>query len=256
MDSTKVTRNHRKKNADPLLPTSSVQSESGRCGACGRLISLLIPILACAFVLAALFLLAYLPKVQIMEISISDCLAAYESKGEILALVFVGATLMAVSSIMRNIQINVYHQRQRSESIVMKVLNLIATMSNIFAYVGFIILFTFDVDGPDGVKRLHIVGATMYFALGGLYALLHMYLLCKQAQYPFFWKIIFAMVAFAMIASSIIFSLKPKELYVFEWFAVAFSAIYVGLMGALFLVDPVDDELRDFFCCRRGLRKK
>lgn len=255
MDSTKVTRNQRKKNADPLLPTS-VNSESGRCGACGRLILLLIPILACAFVLAALYLLANLPGVHITETTISDCLAVYESKGEILALVSVGATLMAVSSIMRNIQINVYHRRQRSESIATKVLNFIAAMSNIFAYAGFIILFTFDVDGPDDVERLHIVGATMYFALGGLYALLHMYLLCKQTHYPMFFKIVFAMFAFAIIASSIIFYLKPTELYVFEWFAVALDAIYVGLMGILFIVDPVDDELRSFFCCCHGLRKK
>ncbi len=253
---TKVTRNQRKKNADPLLPTTSAQSEPGRCGACGRLILLLIPILACAFVLAGLYLLAYLPRVQITETTISDCLAAYESKVHILALISVGATLIAVSSIMRNVQMNVYHRRQRSESTAIRVLNFIAAMSNIFAYVGFIILFTFDVDGPDDVKRLHIVGAIMYFALGGFYALLHTYLLCKQAQYPMFCKIIFAMVAFAIIASSIIFGLKRKEFYVFEWLSVALHAIYVGLIGVLFLVDPVDDELRDFFCCRRGLRKK
>jgi hypothetical protein len=255
MDSTKVTRSQRKNKADLLLPTS-FQTEPRRCGACGRLALFLIPILACSFVLAALFLLAYLPEVLITTTTISDCLAAYETKIEILALVYVGATLMSVSSVMRNIQINVYHRRQRSESTAMKVLNFIAAVSNIFAYVGFIILATFDVDGPDDVKRLHYVGAIMYFALAGLYALLHVYLLCKQAQYPMFCKIIFAMIAFALIVSSTMFGLKSREWIIFEWFAIVLDAIYVGLIGVLFLVDPVDDELRDFFCCSRGLRKK
>ena len=37
----------------------------------------------------------------------------------------------------------------------------------------------------------------------------------------------------------------------YEWFAVAFSALFVGLFSTLFLVDPADDEIKDFFCCRR-----
>jgi len=40
------------------------------------------------------------------------------------------------------------------------------------------------------------------------------------------------------------------EQFEFEWLAAALNAIYVGLMPTLLLVDPVDDELRAFFCCR------
>jgi hypothetical protein len=45
------------------------------------------------------------------------------------------------------------------------------------------------------------------------------------------------------------------EQFEFEWLAAALNALYVGLMPTLFLVDPVDDELRAFFCCRRHSRR-
>ncbi|KAL3822085.1 hypothetical protein ACHAXA_000153 [Cyclostephanos tholiformis] len=253
MGSTKVTRSQRKATAtaDPLLPTTSVQGKSRRCGACGRLILFLIPILACALILAALYLLAFIPEVVITEMSISDGLAYYDRKGVVLALNSTGATLACVVCIMRNIQINVYHRRQQSESMTLKALNFLAAVSGIFSYVGFVILAVFDLDGPAEHQRIHYIGATMYFVLGGLYGLLHTYLLRKQTQYPMFCKIIFVVVSFVMITSSIIYASNLNEYYEFEWFAVAFNAIYVGLMGLLFLVDPADDELGDFFCCRR-----
>ncbi|KAL3772092.1 hypothetical protein ACHAW5_004930 [Stephanodiscus triporus] len=254
MGSTKVTRSQSTKKADPLLPIS-VEGKSGRCGGCGRLVLALIPMLGCSFIIVALYLLAYRPEVKITEISISECFSNHDPKGLVLAGISVGATLMSLASVMRNIQINVYHRRQRSESIAMKVLNFVAATCNIFAYVGFIILAVYDVDGSDDERRNHYVGATLYFALGGLYGLLHMYLLCKQTQYPMFCKIAFTMVSSAAILSSIIYASNLNENYAYEWFAVALNAIYVGLIGLLFVVDPVDDELRDFFCCHRGQRK-
>lgn len=94
----------------------------------------------------------------------------------------------------------------------------------------------------------------MYFILSGVYGVLHMYLLCKQVHYPMFCKIIFTIVPMATIVCTIIYCVDPPEYYAFEWFSVALAAINVGLISILFLVDSVDDELRDFFCCRVGSR--
>lgn len=233
-----------KANADPLLPTT-VKGKPGRCSCL-----LLIPILACTFILTALVLLVSRLDVNITDISISLCLARYEPKLEVLVVIFIGATLMLLVSMMRNIQISVYHRRQKSESTAMRILNFIAALSLIFSYVGFVLLAIFDVDDPD-VKIIHAVGSYMYFALSGLYGLLHMYLLCKQTQYPFLCKIVFGVVAIAAILSIVIYASNFEENYQFEWFAVALNAVYVGLMSILFWVDPVGDELRDFFCCRK-----
>jgi hypothetical protein len=255
MGSTEVTGSRSPKKSDPLLPTS-IQGVSGRCGACSNLFLLFIPILGCSLVLAALYLLTYRLEVQITETSISSCLANYEPKLEVLVVIAAGATLMFVVTMMRNIQINVYHRRQGSESTAMRVLNYIATMSNILAYIGFILLAVFDVDDPNPFNRvIHYVGSVMYFTLAGLYGLLQTYLLCKQRQYPMFCNIVFTMVCSAAIVSSIIYISNLEENFELEWFAVALHAIYVGLMSLLFHVDPVDDELRDFFCCRHSQRK-
>mmetsp|Transcript_18870 Transcript_18870/g.40833 ORF Transcript_18870/g.40833 Transcript_18870/m.40833 type:complete len:178 (+) Transcript_18870:331-864(+) len=161
---------------------------------------------------------------------------------------------MSIVTAMRNIQINVYHRRQKSESRTMRFLNLIAAIANIAAYVGFVLLALFDIDEPGQAPQIHYIGAYMYFGLSGLYGVLHIFLLCKQTHYPMFVKILFTLVPLTTIACTIIYAVKPEENIAFEWFSVALAAIYVGLFSILFLVDSVDDELRDFFCCRRGNR--
>lgn len=96
-----------------------------------------------------------------------------------------GATVMFVISIMRIIQINVYHRRLRSESRIMHAINFIAAMSNILSYRGFIFLAMFDVNYLyDGARMLHYVGACMYFCCAGLYEVLHVFLLWNQREYP------------------------------------------------------------------------
>lgn len=239
--------------AAPLLPTTD-QRESGPCDTCSRGIFLLVPIVACSLVLVALFLLAYRTGngVRIAETSISLCLASYDPKAEVLLVISCGATLMFVVSIMRNIQINVYHRRQKSESRALRGVNFIAALSNILAYCGFILLAMFDINYLyDGARLLHYIGAYMYFSCAGLYEVLHTFLLWKQSQYPMLQKVIFTVVGVSSIASAAIFASNIENFYEFEWLAIALHAIYVGLMSTLFLVDPVDDELRDFFCCRR-----
>lgn len=252
MGKVKKQRNSTRNRKDPLLPTTNTGiQENARCGACSRLILLLVPILGCTFILGSLCLLVYRLEVSISDTSISRCLADYSPKVEVLVLLFIGATLIFIVTAMRNVQINVYHRRQKSESICMRVLNLIAAIANIAAYVGIILLALFDLDGPGQAPLIHYIGTYMYFGLSGLYGLLHSFLLCKQNQYPMLCKIIFTIVPIATIACSVIYAVNPEEKIEFEWFSVALAAINMGLISILFLVDSVDDELRDFFCCRR-----
>ena len=250
----RVKRSSRRK-ADPLLPQYDDDDGVPRCGSCGRALLLLLPILGCSFILATLYLLVYRLNVSIKDVSVSQCLADYEPKIEVLVIIFIGATLMFIVTVMRNIQISVYHRRQESESIFVRIINFIAAASNIFAYVGFVLVALFDLDGPGDAPRIHLIGSYMYFVLSGLYGLLHSYLLCKQSQYPIFCKIVLSLVPVAGVACSIIYVIVMGEGYEFEWFTVALGAIFVGLMSILFIVDPVDDELGDFFCCRRGKRR-
>jgi hypothetical protein len=250
----RVKRSSRRK-ADPLLPQYDDDDGVPRCGSCGRAFLLLLPILGCSFILATLYLLVYRLNVSIKDVSVSQCLADYEPKIEVLVIIFIGATLMFIVTVMRNIQISVYHRRQKSESVFVRIINFIAAASNIFAYVGFVLVALFDLDGPGDAPRIHLIGSYMYFVLSGLYGLLHSYLLCKQSQYPIFCKIVLSLVPVAGTACSIIYAVVMGEGYEFEWFTVALGAIFVGLMSILFIVDPVDDELGDFFCCRRGKRR-
>lgn len=252
MGATKVKKSTGRKDA--LLPqTRGDLKRSDRCGACSRFILLLLPILGCTCVLLSLLLLMYRLDVPITEASISQCIADYDSvapKAEILICIMFGATVMFIVAIMRNIQINVYHRRQRDETKAMWIVNLIAAIANILSYVGFVILAIYDVDGPGHSTLIHYVGAFMFFILNGVYGVLHIYLLCKQVQYPMFCKIIFTLVPLAMITCSVMYIVDQSNFCAFEWFSVALAAINVGLLSILFFVDSVDDELRDFFCCR------
>ena len=102
---------------------------------------------------------------------------------------------------------------------------------------------------------IHYIGAYMYFVLSGLYGILHTFLLCKQTHYPMVCKIIFTIMPIATIVCTIIYVIDMDARFEYEWFAVALAAITIGLFSILFLMDSVDDELRDFFCCRRVGRK-
>lgn len=245
----------KRRKVDPLIQQfDEGEGAPTQCGALGRTILILLPILGCSFVLATLYLLIYRLDISIKDVSVSQCLADYEPKIEVLVMIFIGSTLMFTVTVMRNIQISVYHRRQKSESIFVRIINFIAATANIFAYVGFVLVALFDLDGPGDAPSIHLIGSYMYFGLSGLYGLLHSYLLCKQSQYPVFCKIILTLAPLAGFACSIIYAVVMGEGYEYEWFAVALAAIFVGLMCILFLVDPVDDELGDFFCCRRGKR--
>jgi len=234
----------------PLLPTTNANTKgrSTRYGSCVRFVLLLFPILACACTIGSLYLLMARTSVPISEATISKGLADTPHT-DIVVLISIGATMAAITSAIRNVQINIYHRRLQSESARMRTLNLIAAIANTLAYAGIIMLVQFDINGPDPSPLLHYMGAAVFFSLTGLYGVLHAYLLFKQNQYPTFCKIIFTMVPIAAIACILIFLATQR--YEFEWFSVALHAFTIGLVSILFMVDPVDDELRDFFCCRR-----
>lgn len=254
---TKVKRSSTNNRKEPLLPQTqqNVESSKSRCGACGRFMLHIIPMIGGIFVIGSLFLLTIKLGVPITDTSISRCLADYTPKVEVLILIFIGATLMFISTMMRNIQINVYHRRQKSESKCMRMLNLIAAISNILAYVGFALLAIYDLDGPGNAPTIHYIGAYMYFSLSSVYGILHTFLLCKQTQYPMAAKMVFTLLPLVSIACTLIYVIKINDEdcpYEYEWLSVALHALTVGMMSVLFCIDSVDDELRDFFCCRRG----
>jgi len=233
--------------------SSLTQKNGGKCNECMRMVLVLLPVLGCSFILAVLYLLTYKLDITVNDISVSQALADYEPNIEILVLIFIGATLMIAVTICRDIQIYVYHRRQSSTTCGMKTLNFIAAFANITAYIGFVLLALFKIDAESETERLlHSVGSLMYFGLSDLYGLVHTFLLWKQTQYPCIIKVVFTIVPLVTVAFSIIYVLKQEEAYVTEWITVALAAIFVGLMSILFCIDPVDDELREFFCCRRG----
>ena len=67
-----------------------------------------------------------------------------------------------------------------------------------------------------------------------------------------FSKIIMTIVPVASILCSVVFAIQQEDGYQYEWFAVALAAIFIGLFVILFLTDRCDDELEEFFCCKKG----
>jgi hypothetical protein len=107
-----------------------------------------------------------------------NALADYEPTWQILLLLCTGAFASFIVTISRSIQIGVYHRRNGSGFRGLRVLNFGSAVLNILAYIGFMILAYYPVDGEH--KAYHIFGACMYFGLIGAYALLHSFLLWKQ----------------------------------------------------------------------------
>jgi hypothetical protein len=240
------------KRVQPLIQNGGT-NDGGKSNTCTRLVLALLPVLGCSTILAVLYLLTNKLDITVNDSSVSQALADYEPNIEILVLIFIGATLMIIVTICRDIQINVYHRRRRSTTCGMKTVNFIAAFANITAYIGFVLVASFKVDSESEKERqLHSVGSYVYFGLSGLYGLLHTFLLWKQTQYPCVVKVVFTIVPLITVACSIIYAVKMEEAFAFEWITVALAATFVGMMSILFCIDPVDDELRAFFCCRRG----
>ncbi|KAL3791288.1 hypothetical protein HJC23_000905 [Cyclotella cryptica] len=237
---------------EPLLPVSieGGRSRSGsRVGRCASILLLTMPLIACSLILGTLYLLVYKMNISIRDISISGALADYEPTWQIILLLCTGAFASFVVTISRSIQIGVYHRRNNSAFRGLRLLNFVAAVTNILAYAGFIILAIYPIDGEN--KDYHMFGAYMYFGLMGLYCFFHIILLWKQRQYSMFSKIIMTIVPTASVICSVIFAIQQNEGYQYEWFAVALAALFIGLFVILFGTDRCDDELAEFFCCRK-----
>lgn len=226
-----------------------------RCGGCAcRSITLLFPVNGCLFMMLALYALSR--DRVISEVTISELIATYGDPTKILALLVLGASCTFVTGAMRKIQFGVYLRRIGDESQLWRALNIASTLSLILAYAGFCILAYYDAISHN---LMHNVGAFLYFVLSSAFGLLHMAITWKQTQYPLYAKLIFSLVPLASTTSILVYLLSleevgvlPDTLYVLEWLTVALNACLVGCAVLLFLHDPVDDELCDFFCCRRG----
>jgi hypothetical protein len=235
-----------------------------------------LPIIGSVFNLAGFILLIAKLGVEIVTAdSISDALAAYESKWETMTLILIGSTIIVLVTMMRDIQINVYHQREKSDTKKMRVLNVVAASANILAYIGLVLLVIFDSNEPSPAPLIHLVGAGMFFVLNSMYGVIHSYLLWKQTQkYPTWCKIVFTILPMTSITCYGIFiygyfaaanTLEDLKEYLagdnvtsiypeYEWLSILLTILLSGFMSYLFHVDSVDDELREFFCFRRNLK--
>ena len=169
-----------KSKKEPLLPMSleGGGGSKSKAGKCASSVLLVMPILACLMILSTLYLLIYNMDISIHDMTVSSALADYEPTWEILVLLCAGAFASFIVTISRSIQIGVYHRRNNSAFRGLRLLNFVAALTNILAYVGFVILAIYPVDGEH--EDYHLFGAHMYFGLIGLYALMHIFLLWKQ----------------------------------------------------------------------------
>jgi hypothetical protein len=203
---------------------------------------------------------------SIQSRTISIIMSEYEPFMQLVVLVSLGALLTCIVTVARNIQIYIYQKRNPSTTYTInKILNVFATIVNIISYVGLVITVAIK---SDQNKIVHYIGASIFFAGTGLYSILHSYLLWTQKQYPILIKLWFTLFSIIISICSIVFgfsvlsvegglsSLSEEEaeatlLPQYEWAAVITTSISIGFYTILFYIDPVDDEIRDFFFCHR-----
>lgn len=305
--STDSSSNGSKEN--PLLENNTVNGMSGRnprqrfkaaregravsfCGCLGHLTILFLPIIATAFMLAFLIVLAVFDRSEIQQTdlygdeelyelaeiyyasvssdTISLVMSQYAPYPVVLALASVSCVLMSMVTVARNIQIEVYHRRTGS-IIFMKFINYLSAIINVLAYVGLMVAVNFKVtqEDPEYAVQAHFLGFLTFFAGTATYAVLHSFLLWRQSEYPAPVKALFFVLAMVIVGSSLAFAIPiwingitsdQGATPVFEWVAVFASALSMGCYLILFFVDPVDDELGSFFCggseSKRAKRKR
>lgn len=260
---------------------ADVESSEGAtlCRCIGHLLVLFMPLIAMSVMLAFLSLLVVFDKENLQEFeidganatglagmyyasvqsdSISVVMSQYDPYIHVLALSSTACVLISMVTVARNIQIEVYHKRTGS-IVFMKFINYLASIINIVSYIGLMVAVNFKAtqEKPEWAPRAHYIGFLVYFAGTAAYSFLHQFLLWRQAEYPVFVKILFFILAITIIFSSFAFGvplwfseLTTDDLGepVFEWVAVFASAISIGLYVILFFIDPVDDQVTNFFC--------
>jgi Frag1/DRAM/Sfk1 family len=248
-------------NDDPLqvaLKNSQRRSTSRRgivVGPCGHFVICLLPMLGGALVLLVLAELLQSQEITIYDMSVSDAMADYTPYLTILIPTLVGATIIVLVTLARNIQIGVYYRRQEPSSGYSwrwRMVNGVGALVHITGYAGFVMLVVFQMGGGGREEELHTLGAIIYFSCSSVYGILHTILLWRQSQYPVVLRLLLALVAAAGVVATVGYGLLRQDRVEYEWYASGLAAIYVMLFAALFHVDPVDDELAAFFCCRRS----
>mmetsp|Transcript_20301 Transcript_20301/g.31753 ORF Transcript_20301/g.31753 Transcript_20301/m.31753 type:complete len:304 (+) Transcript_20301:227-1138(+) len=244
---------------EPLLGESiqpnvgTNQTNRGSC--CARVFFAIIPLLSSAFIIAFLYILIFQGGNDPTQVLIGQAMAEYERQGEILAMAIMGSLFTIITTISREVQVRVYFSKEGTYTWGLTAMNTIGTLTNILAYVGYLLTVLNKYDDEDEKKALlHVGGVLMFFVLAPLYALLQCALLFKQKKYSLFIKIVFVLVAVTEYAVAIAY-LVLKDLSIqLQWFAVALMSLFTGLFSILFLVDPVDHELKEYFtfgCCRK-----
>jgi hypothetical protein len=230
-------------------------NETNRGDCCARILFASMPIISCTFILAFLYLLIYKGGFKPAENLMSKAIAEYEPQQEIIVVSIVGATFGILTTLARDVQIGVYFSREGTYTSCLKAANSIGALANTLSYVGFLVLLFNKYEAEDETEDLlHDVGGYMFFGLGIFYAILQSALLCKQTQYSLFIKIVFVLMTVSETAVGIGFLVLRARGIQLQWFTVALISLYTGLFSVLFLIDPVDDELKEFFffgCCRR-----
>lgn len=254
---TPPTEQQTRKEPPRTKPISSNNVGSNQIGSvCLRLISALFPVMGCGIILIVLYLLIHQEGGKVpAETSVSQAMADYEPQQDIFVLILLGGTFLIIATMSRNIQIRVSFTRDGMFTPCLKVTNFISTLANILAYLAFVLLARFNIDSEVELEaQLHGIGSYMFFTLATFWGILQSSILFKQRQYPCCIKIVLLLLVVAELGTIIGYVILGEKAYLLEWISVALIALYIGLFFVLFLVDPVDDELMEFFCCccRRG----
>jgi hypothetical protein len=207
----------------------------------------------------------------INNISVSGALEIYEPYSTMVVLASFIAVISFAVTASRNIQIAVSMQRARasnelgSYSCINRFLNITAAIINVVAYVGFTLLIAFRLNQqePAYAMQAHFFGAVVYFSGITVYSLIHSILLYYQdpGKYPKWLKALFALLTVCIVVCVIAFGIDLQGNVEFEWMAVVFMSLYMGLFSILFHIDNVDDEIQAFFggcicCCCFGRRQQ
>lgn len=228
---------------EPVRPNVGT-NETNRGDCCARILFACMPLFSCAFILAIVYILIYKGDYHPTQTLISNAIAEYEPQQEIIVISFMGATFGILTTLARDVQIRVYFSREGTYTSFLKASNSIGSLANTLSFVGYLLLVFNKYDAEDE-NLLHDVGGIMFFGLALLYAVLQSALLYKQTRYSLFIKTLFVLMAVTEIALVISFLVdKAPQL---QWFTVAVISLYNGLFFVLLWIDPVDEELKEYF---------
>ena len=223
-------------------------NETNHKDCCARIFFAFMPLLSTALIIAFLYILIYEGENDPTKILIGQAMAGYERQTEIMAISLLGSVFAIITTIAREVQIRVYFSRDGAYTFCLQMMNSIGALTNILAYVGYLLSVFNKYDDEDESKTLlHVGGVLMFLVLAPLYALLQCALLFKQKRYSLFAKIIFLLVAVIEYGVTTAYLVLKEKAIQLEWFAVALISLYNGLFCILFLIDPVDEELKEYF---------